>query len=76
MAAVGPKGEIYKVVMTLNEEFSRDNLEERSLCAGCGVIQDTARGVTHMNETTFIETLSKRFDETMTTPYTASADIP
>ena len=65
MAVAGPRVEVDKLLVTLNEDFTTVDLGELSF-------QDIENGVTKINQKTFIETLARRFDVTTTAPYPAT----
>jgi len=58
MAVAGPRVEVDKLLVTLNEDFTTVDLGELSFFTGCAVIQDIENGVTKINQKTFIETLA------------------
>ena len=72
MAVAGTGVEVDKLFVTLNTDFTTNNLGELSFFTGCSIIQDTENGVLKLNQKTFIETLAKRFDVTTTARYPAS----
>ena len=72
MAVAGPRVEVDKLHVTLNEDFTAVDLRELSFFTGCAVIQDIENGVTKINQKTFIEALAGRFDVTTTAPYPAN----
>ena len=77
MAVAGPRDEVDKLLVTLNEDFTTVDLGELTFFTGCAVIQDVKDGITKINQRTFIETLARRFDVTTTARYpaTAGADL-
>ena len=66
MAVAGPRDEVDKPLVTLNEDFTTVDLGGLTFFTGCAVIQDTKNGVTKINQKTFIETFARRFDVTTT----------
>ena len=75
MAVAGTGVEVDKLLVTLNTDFTTNNLGELSFftgCSGCSIIQDTENRVLKLNQKTFIETHEKHFDETTTARYPAS----
>ena len=72
MAVAGTGVEVDKLLVTLNTDFTKNNLGEPSFFTGCSIIQDIENGVLKLDQKTFIETLAKRFDVTTTTRYSAS----
>ena len=52
----GPRVEVDKLLVTLNEDFTTVDLGELSFFTGCAVIQDIENRVTKINQKTFIET--------------------
>lgn len=73
MALAGPKDEVEKLLVTLNEDFTTVDLGELTFFTGCAVFQDTEDGILRINQKTFIETLARRFDVTTTARYPATA---
>ena len=61
MAVAGPRDEVDKLLVTLNEDFTMVDLGGLTFFTGCAVMQDTKNGVTKINQKTFIETLSGAF---------------
>ena len=72
MAVAGTGVEVDKLRVTLNTDFTTNDLGEPSFFTWCSIIQDTENGVLKLNQKTFIETLAKRVDVTTTTRYPAS----
>ena len=72
MSVSGAGVEVDKLLVTLNTNFTTNNLGELSFFTGCSIIQDTENGVLKLNHNTFIETLATRFDVTTTARYPAS----
>ena len=72
MAVAGTGVEVDKLFVTLNTDFTTNNLGELSFFTGCFIIQDTENGMLKLNQKTFIETFAKRFDVTTTAPYPTS----
>lgn len=73
MAVAGPRGEVDKLLVTLNKDFTTVDLGELTFFTGCAVSQNIEEGITEINQTTFIETLAKRFDVTTTARYPANS---
>ena len=73
MAVAGPRDEVDKLLVTLNEDFTTVDLGRLTFCAGCAVIQDMRNGVTKIIQKTCIETIARRFDVTTTARYPATA---
>ena len=73
MAVAGPRDEVDKLLVTLNEDFTMVDLGGLTFFTGCAVMQDTKNGVTKINQKTFIETIARRFDVTTTARYPATA---
>ena len=72
MAVARTRVEVDKLFVTLNTDFTTNDLGELSFFTGCSVIQDSENGVLKLNQKTCIETLEKRFDVTTTARYPAS----
>ena len=72
MAVAGTKVEVNKLLEILNKDFETNDLRELFFCTGCTITKDTEKGLTSINQKTFIETLARRFDVTTTSPYPAS----
>ena len=70
MAVAGTGVEVDKLLVAFNTDFKTNDLGE--LSAGCSIIQDTENGVLNLSQTTFIDTLAKRINVTMTARYPAS----
>ena len=69
MAVAGTGVEVDKLLVTLNTDFTKNNLGEPSFFTGCSIIQDIENGVLKLDQKPFIETLAKRFDVTTTARY-------
>ena len=66
MAVAGPRDEVDKLLVTLNEDFTTVDLGGLTFFTGCAAIKDTKNGVTKINQNTFIETIARRCDVTTT----------
>ena len=64
--------EVDKLLVTLNADFTTNDLGELSFFTGCSIIHETENGVLKLNQKTFIEIFAKRFDVTTTARYPAS----
>ena len=71
MAEAGTGVEIDKLLVTVNTDFTTNNLGELSFFTGRSIIQDTESGALKRNLKAFIEILAKRFDVTTTGRYPA-----
>ena len=58
MAVAGTGIEVDKLLVTLNTDFTTNDVGELSFFTGCSIIQDTENGVLKLNQKTFIETLA------------------
>ena len=72
MAVVGTRVEVNKLLVTLNKDFETNGLGELFFFTGCTITQDTEKGLTSINQKTFIETFARHFEVTTTSPYPAS----
>ena len=74
MAVAGSRKEVDKLLVVLNEDFTINDLGELSFFTGCVFSQEFEKGRLSMTQTTFIETLARRFDVTKISLYSASPD--
>ena len=72
MAVAGTRVEVDQLLVTLNSDFTSNDLGELSVFTGCSIIRDSENGVLKLNQKTFIETFVKRFDVTTNACYPAS----
>ena len=72
MAVGGPEDEIDKLLVVLNEDFTTNDLRELSFFTGCAFTQNIEQGTIKITQTSFVETLARRFDVTTTSLYPAS----
>ena len=74
MAVAGSRKEVDKLLVVLNEDFTINDLGELSFFTGCVFSQEFEKGRLSMTQTTFIETLARRFDVSTPSLYPASPD--
>ena len=74
MAVADSRGEVHKLLVVLNENFTTNDLGELSFFMGCVFSQDLEKGMLSMTQTAFIETLARIFYLTTTFLYPASPD--
>ena len=72
MAVAGTRVEVNKLLVTPNKDFETNDLGELSFFTGCTITQGTEKALTSISQKTFIETRTRRFDVTTTSPYPAS----
>lgn len=68
----GPRDEVDKLLLVLNEDFTTNNLGDLSFLMGCVFTQDLERGKLSIVESAFSETHARRFDLTTTSLHPAS----
>ena len=72
MTVAGPREEVDKLLEVLNEDFTTNDRGELYFFIGCAFKQNLELGEISINQTAFIETLTRRFDVTTTSLYPAS----